>query len=423
MYNKERKAVALLKSPTLWTRNFTIITLGTLASAIGGTAMGLAMSLIVFDRTSSTWLSGLFAAASLFPGAVLPILIAPYVDRCDKKRLIVRLDALSGALYLAFGLYLTRQPFSYPAYLLFSLITGSIGTAYSLAYDALYPDLIPKGFAQKGYAISSMIYPTVTAVVTPAASILYGAYGIVPIVLGEGVLLLIAACFESRIRTSHTPAQHLPASLGDRLRAYGREIGGGIRYVRADRGIRSIYLYMTTTNACSQNINLMAMAHFQTSDFLTTAMYAALISAETLGRMAGGLVHYVFKIPQERRYALTVWVYRLYELLDGALLFLWYPLMLAARFLCGFMGVNTATLRTAAVQNYLPADLRARVNALFNVLISGAMMLAQLAAGALGEVLPYRVVSLLFAALSFAMIHVLIVRNRASVEPIYNRAI
>ena len=167
----------------------------------------------------------------------------------------------------------------------------------------------------------------------------------------------------------------------------------------------------------------MAMAHFQTSDFLTTAMYAALISAETLGRMAGGLVHYVFKIPQERRYALTVWVYRLYELLDGALLFLWYPLMLAARFLCGFMGVNTATLRTAAVQNYLPADLRARVNALFNVLISGAMMLAQLAAGALGEVLPYRVVSLLFAALSFAMIHVLIVRNRASVEPIYNRAI
>ena len=415
--------MALLKSPTLWTRNFTIITVGTLISAIGGTAMGLALSLIVFDQTASTWLSGLFAATSLFPGAVLPILIAPYVDRCDRKRLIVRLDALSGLLYLLFGMYLWRHPFSYVAYMLFSLVTGCIGTAYNLAYDALYPDLIPKGFAQKGYAVSSMIYPTVTAVVTPAASILYGAYGIVPIVLGEGILLLIASFFESRIRAPYAPSPVNPAPLKERLCAYGREIGGGIRYVRADRGIRSIYLYMTVTNACSQNVNLMAMAHFQSSSVLTTAMYAMLISAETLGRMIGGLVHYVFKIPQQRRYTLTVWVYRLYELLDGALLFLWYPLMLAARFLCGFMGVNTATLRTAAVQNYLPADLRARVNALFSVLINGAMMLSQLAAGALGEILPYRVVSLLFAAFSFVMIHAFIVRNRSSVEPIYNRAI
>lgn len=412
-----------MKTATLWTRNFTTITLGTVVSAIGGTAMGLALSLIVFDQTASTLLSGLFAAASLFPGTVLPVLVAPYVDRCDRKRLIVRMDALNGVIYLAFGLYLIQNPFSYAAYLVFSLVTGSVGTTYSLAYDALYPDLIPEGFAQKGYAVSSMIYPTVTAVVTPAASLLYGAYGIVPIVLAEGALLLIASLFESRIQHAFIRAPRKEASLRGRLRGYARELGAGVRYVKKDRGIRSIYLYMTTTNACSQNVNLMAMAHFQSSPTLTTAMYALLISAETLGRMAGGVIHYAFKIPQERRYTLTVWVYRFYELCDGALLFLWYPLMLAARFLCGFMGINTATLRTAAVQNYLPPELRARVNALFNVLISGAMMLAQLGAGALGEILPYRYVSLIFAAFSFLMIHVLIVRNRASVEPIYNRFI
>lgn len=412
-----------MKTSTLWTRNFTTLTLGTVISAIGGTAMGLALSLIVFDQTASTWLSGIFAAASLFPGTVLPILIAPYVDHCDRRRLIVRMDALSGVLYLLFGFYLIRHPFSYAAYLTFSLVTGCIGSTYNLAYDALYPDLIPKGFAQKGYAVSSMIYPTVTAVVTPAASVLYGAYGIIPIVLTEGVLLLIAAMFESRIRIDFAVKRRESTPWKERLCAYGREISGGIRYVRKDRGIRSIYLYMTTTNACSQNVNLMAMAHFQSSTTLTTAMYALLISAETVGRMLGGLVHYVFKIPQERRYTLTVWVYRFYEICDGALLFLWYPLMLAARFLCGFMGVNTATLRTAAVQNYLPADMRARVNALFSVLISGAMMLAQLCAGALGEVLPYRYVSLVFAGFSFLMIQALIVRNRADVEPIYNRPI
>ena len=52
----------------LWTKNFTIITLGTLISAIGDAAMALALSLVVFDQTRSTWLSGLYAAISILPG-------------------------------------------------------------------------------------------------------------------------------------------------------------------------------------------------------------------------------------------------------------------------------------------------------------------------------------------------------------------
>ena len=94
--------------------------------------------------------------------------------------------------------------------------------------------------------------------------------------------------------------------------------------------------------------------------------------------------------------------------------------MLILRFLCGFMGVNTATLRTAAVQNYLPRNMRARINGLFSVLVSLGMMVVQLLVGALGEVLPYRVVALLFAAFSFSMIFLLIVRNKPAVKPIYD---
>ena len=45
---------------TLWSRDFTIITIGTLISAIGGTAMSFAFSLVVFDNTDSTMLTGIF---------------------------------------------------------------------------------------------------------------------------------------------------------------------------------------------------------------------------------------------------------------------------------------------------------------------------------------------------------------------------
>ena len=184
---------------TLWTKNFTIITLGTVISAIGGVAMGFALSFVVFDNTGSTLMMALFAAASSLPGVILPVLISPYLDNFRRKPVIVGLDYLSAVIYLLFGLYLLKHSFSLPLYLLFSLLCGSIGSVYNLAYESLYPNLIPDGFAQKGYTVSGMLYPTVTMVMTPVASILYVKLGLGILCIGEGLLLAAAASVETQI--------------------------------------------------------------------------------------------------------------------------------------------------------------------------------------------------------------------------------
>lgn len=177
---------------------------------------------------------------------------------------------------------------------------------------------------------------------------------------------------------------------------------------------------MMITNAAGAVNGKMAMAHFQTSSVLTTAMYGLLTSAETIGRLAGSAVQTLIRIPEEKRYTMTVRVYMLYETCDGIMLFCAYPVMLILRFLCGFFGSQTAAIRSAAVQNYLPADMRARMNGLFSVLMSAGQMAVQLAAGFLGEVMPYRMAALMFALISFGAVLVLIVRGRRQVEPVYN---
>ena len=87
---------------TLWSRDFTIITIGTLISAIGGTAMSFAFSLVVFDNTDSTMLTGIFTGLSMIPAILIPIIAAPFVDTCERKKVIVRLDAFNGICYLVF---------------------------------------------------------------------------------------------------------------------------------------------------------------------------------------------------------------------------------------------------------------------------------------------------------------------------------
>lgn len=179
---------------TLWTHDFTIITVGTLISAVGSTAMNFALSLVVFDYTASTFMTGVFSAISLLPTILIPILAAPLVDGGNRKRLIVLLDGGNGILYLLFAVFLFLNGFSYIGYLLFSLITASIGAIYSLAYTSLYPDLIPAGFAQKGYSVSSLIYPSVTALFTPIASLLYVYLGIAWICMMEGFCFFLRHC-------------------------------------------------------------------------------------------------------------------------------------------------------------------------------------------------------------------------------------
>ena len=402
---------------TLWTKNFTIITLGTVISAVGGVAMGFALSFVVFDNTGSTMMMALFAAASSLPGIVLPVLLSPYLDNFRRKPVIVGLDYLSAVIYLLFGLYLLKHSFSLPLYLLFSLLCGSIGSVYNLAYESLYPNLIPEGFAQKGYTISGMLYPTVTMVMTPVASILYTRLGLGVLCLGEGLLLAAAASVETQINVE----EHIKPGRKFSFHDYIRDFREGFRYLKKEKGLLRIYGYMPITQGISQATEPLIRAWFRTAPGLNLTMYALFTTAEFIGRTVGGLIHYKFEIPPEKRFSLAYLVYVTYNIMDTVLLWLGFPLMLLNRGICGFLGINSATLRASSVQNYLPDNMRAKVNAVFNMLYALVPTLLTLAVGALGEVMDYRLCVTLVSAAGLLPCYLIMWRGREDVKKVYNR--
>ena len=76
----------------LWTWDFTIITLGSVVSLIGGVLSSFAMSIMVLDYTGSVFFYALFNAAYQVPMLACPVLAGPYLDRMSRKRVIYRLD-------------------------------------------------------------------------------------------------------------------------------------------------------------------------------------------------------------------------------------------------------------------------------------------------------------------------------------------
>lgn len=392
-----------MKKSGLWTKDFSLITVTTVLSVIGGEAMNLPISLLVFDETKSTFLSALILVCGMLPDIILPILIAPVIDKGTKKKWIVGLDALMAAIFLIMGIYILSHKFVFLLYIIFTLAVGTISVFYQLAFQAWYPDLIPVGYEQKGYAVSGMIYPIVTIVMAPVATLLYQYINIGYIFLIVTVIGIIDVLLETMITEKKSES-----AVTITWTMYKHDLTEGFLFLKKEKGIRNIYTYMSITNGASNGIGVVTQAFYQTQSWLTVTMLGFLKSSETIGRVLGGFFQYKKEIPPAKRYAFTKLVYTTYDLMDSFLLFMPYPLMLANRFLCGSLGSQSATIRSAAVQSYLPPEMRARINGLFSVIFATGGIAFQLLAGFLGQILPYRIVALILGLTTFVCMFIFI---------------
>jgi len=408
-----------MAKPKLWTRNYTTIIISTILGAVGSVLISFALGFLVFDETKSTLASGLVIAVSLIPSSVIPLVVSPLMDRLPRKPFLVWGDGLNGLIYLLAGFYLMRFQFTYTGYLIFSLIVGIIGAMDSLAYTSLYPNLIPEGCTQKGYAVSQMVYPTITVLVTPLAGWLYERVGIAPLCIAQGALSICAALLESTIRIKE---QINRAAAGFSPQLWLTDLKDAFAFLKKEKGLRSIYTYMAIVNGIDSGYSPVLIAFFSTAPGFSAVMYAGFSIAEFLGRTIGGMVHYHLPIKPEKRFSFAFLVYLTYEVMDMILLWIGYPFMLANRALCGFLGVNSAALREASVQKYIPDAMRAKINAFASVIYTISCGVLSLIIGALVEIFEYRLLITLcgFAALCTCLLT--IGRNRREISQIYSRS-
>ena len=403
----------------LWTKNFTRIILATTLGAAGGVAGNFALSFLVFEETQSTFAAALTVALAFVPAFVIPFFAAPWLDRLPRKPFLVGGDLLNGLCYAAAGLYLLTHEFTYVGYLLFSLLVSSLQTFDELAYNSIYPNLIPEGMEQQGYSVLGTLYPVLRVIMLPVAALLYGTVGVGAMLVMQGALSVLAALLESGIKLDETNRlQEEPYTFT----LWKNDVQEALRYLKQEKGLRSIYSYMAFTNGVGSGYAPLLVAFFSTAPGMSAAMYSLFSAAEFIGRSLGGVFCYKVPIKPKKRFSFAFLVYTVYEAMDMLLLWIPYPLMLVNRGVCGFLGINSATMRQAAVQTYIPDAMRARINAFENMLYFAASAVLGLVIGALGEVLDYRLCITLCGMATMAFCWVTVWKNRRQVRRIYEGA-
>ena len=400
----------------LWTKNYTYCFIGTIISALGGIGLNLALSAVVFNETNSTFLSGIFAAISLLPNFILPILVGPHIDRNHPLKILVKNEVILGISFFLFATIINVTGFQYWLYLLISVLIGVMGVISNLAYQSVIPFVMEKENYGRGNALLNTIYPLCKVLVTPLAMWLFLRFGVAVIFYAYGLCCLLDAFIESKI-SFVLPSGMKKTSSG--LKEYLKDIQVGFQFVLKDKAVRSVYLFFVVM-LFANNLSLLLYPYFVNSATLTVEHYSLLLSINSAGYMFGGFLHYFVDIPNKYKFSISIVIYLAFILLDGSFFFLSYPIMLLSKFLLGLAGMNSANIRVTALQHYIPHSMRAKSNALFSVMVSFAEIFGQLSIGFLGEFINYSWIAIGVNSLVFWGMIVFILPKKNQVKELYN---
>ena len=419
------------KNKGLWTRDFTIITIGSVISMLGNSLVGFAMSLMVLDYTSSSMLYAIYIVTFTLPQLVLPIVSGAILDRFSRKKMIYTLDFISAGIYLTMAILLWRGVFNFVLFAVICFVLGAINSTYMVAYDSFYPLLIPKGYYQKAYSISGML-ETMTAVMVPVATVIYNKIGIAPLMILNAVTFLAAAIFETQISQTEeyiekqaNETKRLMAGENDTEKSASikRTLGDikeGLKYLKSEKGLLAITCYFFFSMMVSGSENVIALPfyknHFTNGEYIFILVTGMML----FGRVVGGGVHYKTKIPPRYKYRLAMCIYIIVNTIDGIFMFLPIKIAVIISFINGMCGVTSYTIRISSTQNYVPDEKKGRFNGIFLLLTTVGSLLGQIISGALGEIMDARLAHLAISVIALAMALVLIGGNRKEVEKIYN---
>ena len=412
---EEQIETPIEKKP-LWTRDFTTIMLGSMVSMLGGSMAGFAVSLFVLDYTGSPVYYALYIFLHTLPQIAAPLLAGPLMDTFSRRRTVYLLDFCSSAIYLIVALFVLTGHFSFTVLAVMTLLVGTIDSVYRVAFESFFPMLISEGNYSKAYSVSSTL-SELTLVMIPIATFLYKTFGITPLLFANSACFLVAALFEVRI----SDVEKL-GNTGEKYDAkkYLLDTKEGFRYLFSEKGLLCIAIYFLFSSFGGGAGSVITLPWFRETFADGEYVYMTVWGFSVLGRVIGGMVHYKFKLPAARKFAIALTVYITIDLLEGVYLYTPLNVMRLACFLIGILGVTSYTIRISATQAYVPNEMRGRFNGAFAMLDTTGALLGEALAGVALSYLPMRPTLSIFMGVVAVAAVVFIHGGRKHIQPIYN---
>ena len=181
-------------------RSFLLLLSGQFVSQVGDKFHMIALSFYVLKTTGSSARMGAVLAASLIPSLVLGFFSGAFIDRYDRKAIIVGTDLIRGMTIGLFALLFYFEAMNFYVILLMQVLL-SVNAAF---FDPAVPAVIPRIVGEKNLAAANSSHQFVSGFSTIAGAFLGGimvsAFGYFWVFVLNSASFIVSAGFECFIR-------------------------------------------------------------------------------------------------------------------------------------------------------------------------------------------------------------------------------
>ncbi len=231
-------------------RNFILLVTGQLISKIGSSVYLVAVILFIKQITESPGALGLFQFIAYLPIVVLTPFGGACADTTHKKRIVVWMDILRGAVMICLGLLVFRGILTFSLLLLGTFIISSCTAFFIPAAHALFPEIVSFGRIRKLNSIKNTSVLGANFAGTSVGGIAFALCGPAALFVANGLSFVLSAIPEIGIHYKpHTNKNVSNPSFCQILGKLPLELQKVFRYIKTTSGLGPLLFSYSLVNS------------------------------------------------------------------------------------------------------------------------------------------------------------------------------
>ena len=363
-------------------RDFRLLWLGQIVSNFGDSLTGLAILLLINHLTNgSATAIALGAIVQAIPLVTIGLIAGVYVDRLDRRRIMIASDIMRAVMVLGFILVATEDRL-WLLYLI-ALIQASIGAFFSPARMAFVALVVPsKGLlAANSLSQTSRIIAGVLGMA--AAGGLIGVLGEYwPVFAIDSLTFFLSAFFILRVSTRQSAVAE---AIKQGASAVMDQLKAGLRLMFSSRILRGTVVAMGVTMLGLGAVNVLLVPFVVNEIQIPETWFAALEGSQTLSMVLSGalVAGLATRIKPTTIVSVALGFLGIMIALLSQVTGVWGLMLIL--FLVGWFITPLQASLVTLIQTEVPDDMRGRASAALNTVAQTANVTSMAAAGALAD--------------------------------------
>ena len=365
------------RSPNSLPSNYWRQFIATSISNVGDGMEHAAAPLLALSLTRDPRLIAGVSFATALPWLVLTLPAGVYIDRFNRKHLMVAVNAIRTVLYALIAYSAWQGSLTIWSFMLILLGVGCCEVIFDMSAQAFLPAIVPPDLLEKA---NGRLY-TAEVIANSFVGLPLGAWAFVAAVgIPFGANAASFALAALLVSTIHLPSKDQPA-VNVRPQSFRADLAEGVKWLWANKLIRTLAIMLGITNMATMFGDAIFVKYAADELGVTGRGYGLLLSLMAIGSIVGGFVgdRIAKRLGPPLAMITSFGVFS-----TVGLIYFFMPHIWSVAIAVSVMGLAGTTWNIVTVslrQRIIPAELFGRVNSVYRLIGTGSISLGALIGG------------------------------------------